>query len=66
MKIYLLCVTLYLIALLSESTTPTWLRVMTAVSLVVLCVGAMLDQYRSEKRMKELEEKIDDLQKDRD
>lgn len=66
MKIYLLCATLYLIAFLSESTTPTWLRVMTAVSLVVLCAGAMLDQYRSEKRIKELEEKIDELQKDRD
>lgn len=66
MKIYLPCVTLYLIAILSEFTTPTWLRVMTAVSLAVLCAEAAVEQYRSEKRMKELEEKIDDLQKDRD
>lgn len=66
MKIYLLCATLYLITLLIESTIPTWLRVMITVSLTVLCAGAMFDQYCSEKRLKELEEKIDDLQKDRD
>ena len=66
MKIYLLCATLYLIALLSESTAPTWLRVITTISLAILCGGAVAEQYLSEKRMKELEKKINELQKDRD
>lgn len=66
MKLYLICVTTYLFALLSESSTPTWLRVITTISLAILCSGAVADQYLSEKRMKKLEKKIDELQKDRD
>lgn len=66
MKLYLICVTTYLFTLLNESSTPTWLRVITGISLGILCGGAVADQYMSEKRMKKLEKKIDELQKDRD
>lgn len=66
MKTYLICVTLYIVALLCESSTPIWLQIMTSVSLVTLCLEAMFETYRSEKRMKELEKKIDELQKDKD
>lgn len=66
MKLYLICVTTYLFTLLIESSTPTWLRVITGVSLAILCGGAVADQYLSEKRMKKLEKKINELQKDRD
>lgn len=62
MKLYLICVTTYLFTLLIESSTPTWLRVITGISLVILCGGAVADQYLSEKRMKKLEKKIDELQ----
>ena len=66
MKLYLICVTTYLFTLLVESSTPTWLRVITAISLAILCGGAVADQYLSEKRMRNLEKKINELQKDRD
>lgn len=66
MKLYLICVTTYLFTLLIESSTPTWLRVITGISLGILCGGAVADQYMSEKRMRNLEKKIDELQKDRD
>lgn len=62
MKLYLICVTTYLFTLLIESSTPTWLRVITMISLAILCGGAVADQYLSEKRMKNLEKKIDELQ----
>ncbi len=66
MKLYLICMTIFLFTLLIESSTPTWLRIITAISLVILCGEALVDQYMSEKRMKKLEKKIDELQKDRD
>lgn len=66
MKLYLICITTYLFALVIESSTPTWLRIITTISLAILCGGAVADQYLSEKRMKELEQKINELQKDRD
>ena len=66
MKLYLICITTYLFALVFESSTPTWLRVITTISLAILCGGAVAEQYLSEKRMKELEKKINELQKDRD
>lgn len=66
MKLYLICVTTYLFTLLAESSTPTWLRVITTISLAILCGGAVADQYLSEKRMRNLEKKINELQKDRD
>lgn len=62
MKLYLICVTTYLFTLLIESSTPTWLRVITGISLGILCGSAVADQYLSEKRMKKLEKKIDELQ----
>lgn len=37
MKLYLICVTTYLFTLLIESSTPTWLRVITGISLGILC-----------------------------
>lgn len=66
MKLYLICITTYLFALVIESSTSTWLRVITGISLGILCGGAVVDQYLSEKRMRNLEKKIDELQKDRD
>lgn len=66
MKLYLICITTYLFALVIESSTPTWLRVITTISLAILCGGAVADQCMSEKRMRNLEKKIDELQKDRD
>lgn len=66
MKLYLICVTTYLFTLLIESSTPTWLRVITGISLGILCGSAVADQYMSEKRMRNLEKKINELQKDRD
>lgn len=66
MKVYVFCITLYLISLMSESSTPNWLKVLTSISLAILCVETIIDMYRSEKRMKELEKKIDKLQKDKD
>lgn len=66
MKLYLICVTTYLFTMLIESLTPTWLRIITAISLAILCSGAVADQYMSEKRMRNLEKKINELQKDRD
>lgn len=66
MKLYLICVTTYLFTLLIESSTPTWLRVITGISLAILCGGAVADQYLSEKRMRNLEKKINELQKDKD
>ena len=66
MKLYLICVTAYLFALLIDSSTPTWLRVITAISFAILCGGAVAEQYLSEKRMKKLEKKINELQKNRD
>lgn len=66
MKTYLICATLYFVALLTESSTPNWLKVLTAVCLGTLCAEAIFDQYRLEKRVKELEEKIDELKKGTD
>ena len=66
MKLYLICVTTYLFTLLIESSTPTWLRIITAISLAILCGGAVVDQYLSEKRIRNLEKKINELQKDKD
>lgn len=66
MKLYLICVTTYLFTLLIESSMPTWLRIITAISLTILCGGAVADQYLSEKRMRNLEKKINELQKDKD
>lgn len=66
MKVYLVCVALYLIALLSESSTPIWLRILTGISLATLAVETIIEMYRSEKRIKNLEKKIDKLQKDRE
>lgn len=66
MKFYLICATLYFMALMSESSTPNWLRVLTAVCLGTLCVEAVFDQIRLEKRIKTLEEKLNDVPKDND
>lgn len=66
MKLYLICVTVYLFTQLIESSTPTWLRVITIISLAILCGGAVVDQYLSEQRMRNLEKKINELQKNRD
>ena len=66
MKLYLICIPIYLFTMLIESSTPTWLRIITGVSLAILCGGAVTDQYLSEKRMRNLEKKINELQKDRD
>lgn len=66
MKTYLICATLFFVALLTESSTPTWLRVLTAISLVTVCAEAVFDQYRLEKRIKTLEEKINEVPKDND
>lgn len=66
MKLYLICVTTYLFTMLIESSIPTWLRVITMISLAILCGSAVADQYMSEKRMKNLEKKINELQKDKD
>lgn len=66
MKTYLICATLYFVALLTESSTPNWLRVLSAVCLGTLCVEAVFDQYRLEKRIKTLEEKLNDVPKDND
>lgn len=66
MKTYLICVTMYFIALMTESSTPTWMRILSAVCLVTLCVEAVFDQYRVEKRIKTLEEKLNDVPKDED
>lgn len=66
MKTYLICMALYFVALLTESSTPNWLKVLTAVCLGTLCAEAIFDQYRLEKRVKELEEKIDELKKGTD
>lgn len=66
MKTYLICATLYFVALLIESSTPNWLRVLSAVCLGTLCAEAVFDQYRLEKRIKTLEEKLNDVPKDND
>nr|DAJ55446.1 MAG TPA: Potassium voltage-gated channel subfamily KQT, Atrial fibrillation, Cell membrane.7A [Caudoviricetes sp.] len=66
MNTYLICATLYFIAFSAESSTPTWLRVLTAVCLVTLCAEAIFDQYRIEKRIKTLEEKLNDIPKNND
>lgn len=66
MKTYLICATLYFIALMTESSTPTWLKVLTAVCLGTLCAEAIFDQWRIEKRIKTLEEKLNDVPKDND
>lgn len=66
MKNYLICATLYFMALMAESSTPSWLRVLTTVCLAILGAEAIFDQYRVEKRIKTLEEKIDELKKDND
>lgn len=66
MKTYLICATLYFVALLTESSTPTWLKVLTAVCLGTLCAEAVFDQIRLEKRIKTLEEKINGMPKDKD
>lgn len=66
MKTYLICASLYFIALITESSTLTWLRVLTAVCLGTLCAEAVFDQYRLEKRIKTLEEKLNDVPKDKD
>ena len=66
MKTYLICATLYFVALMTESSTPTWLKVLTAVCLVTLCAEAVFDQIRLEKRIKTLEEKIKETPEDKD
>lgn len=66
MKTYLICATLYFVALLTESSTPNWLKVLTAVCLGTLCAEAVFDQIRLEKRIKTLEEKLNDVPKDND
>ena len=66
MKTYLICATMYFVALLTESSTPNWLRVLSAVCLGTLCAEAVFDQYRLEKRIKTLEEKLNDVPKDND
>ena len=66
MKLYLICITTYLFTRLIESSTPIWLRVISAISLAILYGGAVTDQYLSEQRMRNLEKKINELQKDRD
>lgn len=66
MKTYLICATLYFVALMTESSTPTWLKVLTAVCLGTLCAEAVFDQIRLEKRIKTLEEKINEAPKDKD
>lgn len=66
MKTYLICATMYFVALMTESSTPTWLRVLTAVCLVTLCAEAVFDQIRLEKRIKALEEKTKETPKDKD
>lgn len=66
MKTYLICATMYFVALLTESSTPNWLKVLTAVCLATTCVEAILDQWRVEKRIKTLEEKLNDVPKDND
>lgn len=66
MKLYLICIPIYLFTMLIKSSIPTWLRVIIGISLGILCGGAVADQYMSEKRIRNLEKKIDELQKDRD
>lgn len=66
MKTYLICATMYFVALLTESSTPNWLKVLTAVCLATLCAEAIFDQIRIEKRIKTLEEKLNDVPKDND
>lgn len=66
MKNYLICATLYFMAMMAESSTPNWLRALSTVCLAILCAEAVFDQYRVEKRVKDLEEKIDELKKDTD
>lgn len=66
MKTYLICATMYFVALLTESSTPNWLKVLTAVCLGTLCAEAIFDQIRLEKRIKTLEEKLNDVPKDND
>jgi hypothetical protein len=66
MKNYLICATLYFVALQTESSTPTWLRVLSTVCFGILCAEAVFDQYRLEKRIKTLEEKLNDVPKDND
>lgn len=66
MKNYLICATLYFMTMMAESSTLNWLRVLSTVCLAILCVEAVFDQYRLEKRIKTLEEKIDELKKDND
>ena len=66
MKTYLICATMYFVALLTESSTPNWLKVLTAICLGTLCAEAIFDQIRLEKRIKTLEEKLNDVQKDND
>ena len=66
MKTYLICATMYFVALLTESSTPNWLKVLTAVCLATLCAEAIFDQIRLEKRIKTLEEKLNDVPKDND
>lgn len=66
MKTYLICMVLYLVALMTESSMPTWLQVLTAVCLGTLCAEAVFEQIRLEKRIKTLEEKINGMPKDND